>query len=440
MVSTFVLSTSAHPGHLFPMLGLARALGRAGHRVVVHAPASERAPVEAAGAALTPFERHRDFFTSYVDQVLAPRGDGWAPLRPVRQRTRLLVEQHLTRVLPFALPPHKGRALAESAFVMAGELAGVIRDAGADCVLASSFCFGAGYAAELTSVPYATLGTDPVLSFDAEGWTALPGLFLADRVPPPALRRLLDALIPLRGLRRRLGLPARAPNGLSELFRTTFSDELHLVPAHRELARRTPWPGHTYVGPIHFDWPPAGEMAGVEDGTVLVSTTTMPGREYGLLRRILEAIAPMKVPVLATAGSADDLPPHLGDHVRIEPFVAHGQVLPRARALVTHGGWGALGRALRHGVPALVIPPGGPSLVVAARAAELGLVRHLPLGEATPARIREELESLLSDVALHERLRRLAAALAAGYPEWLQVKPLVDLASRGALGGRRAAG
>ena len=137
MPATFVVTTPAHPGHLFPMLGLVETLTGAGHRVVVHAPASERAPVEAAGAELAPFTRHRDFFPTHVDRVLAPRTDGWTALRGPRRSARLLLEQYLTRVLPFAVPAHAGRELGESALVLARELAPILRDTCADCLLAN---------------------------------------------------------------------------------------------------------------------------------------------------------------------------------------------------------------------------------------------------------------------------------------------------------------
>ena len=78
-------------------------------------------------------------------------------------------------------------------------------------------------------------------------------------------------------------------------------------------------------------------------GSVIVSTTTLP-RDGGLFRRVLEAVAPMDVPVLATSAGADEIPKGLGDHIRIERYIAHDEVFPEARALITHGGWGTVGK------------------------------------------------------------------------------------------------
>jgi len=54
--------------------------------------------------------------------------------------------------------------------------------------------------------------------------------------------------------------------------------------------------------------------------------------------------------------------------VRLESFVPFDEVLPYVRAIVTHGGFGTVGRAFRLGVPMLIISEFGDSVATAVRA------------------------------------------------------------------------
>jgi UDP:flavonoid glycosyltransferase YjiC (YdhE family) len=168
------------------------------------------------------------------------------------------------------------------------------------------------------------------------------------------------------------------------------------------------------VGPTSFNLPRAGAsrfpVETLQPGTVLVSTTTM-AMDGGLFRRTLEALSPLGVPLLATSASASDIPTGLGEHVRIEPFIPHDEVLPHVSALVTHGGWGITGRALRQGVPMLVTPLFGDQPLIGARLAELGLAYNLPRKQATKEGIRSALSALLADRALHQRVKAVAEQL-----------------------------
>ena len=64
-------------------------------------------------------------------------------------------------------------------------------------------------------------------------------------------------------------------------------------------------------------------------------------------------------------------------------YVPLGQVLPRAAALVSHGGVGTLSQALAAGVPQLVMPLGFDQFDNAARLERLGVAATL-----TPRRFR----------------------------------------------------
>jgi UDP:flavonoid glycosyltransferase YjiC (YdhE family) len=78
----------------------------------------------------------------------------------------------------------------------------------------------------------------------------------------------------------------------------------------------------------------------------------------GLYRAAIEALAPLPVRFLLTVGEDRDLA-QLGPlpaNVEVQRWVPQDDVLPRAAAVVTHGGHGSTLGALAHGVPVVVLP------------------------------------------------------------------------------------
>ncbi len=76
---------------------------------------------------------------------------------------------------------------------------------------------------------------------------------------------------------------------------------------------------------------------------------------------------------------ADQLPPS----IRIEAYVPFASLLPRARALVHHGGIGTCAQALRAGIPQLVVPQAYDQFDNAMRVERLGVGAELQHGDLT---------------------------------------------------------
>jgi UDP:flavonoid glycosyltransferase YjiC (YdhE family) len=92
----------------------------------------------------------------------------------------------------------------------------------------------------------------------------------------------------------------------------------------------------------------------------------------GVYRRAIEALAGL--PVLMTIGDRRD-PAELGPlppHTRVERWLDQEQVMPRAAAMVSHGGSGSTLTALAAGVPQVFVPLFVDGPANAARVAELG--------------------------------------------------------------------
>jgi UDP:flavonoid glycosyltransferase YjiC (YdhE family) len=406
MQSTFLLISPYEQGmtkgHLLIVLDVAQRLVARGHRVLVYTAAAARAEVEAAGAELVPHERYRELGARmHATYESMP---GWL------RHSRLLFPLRTLYVgLRFR------RDVLASAMDFAEELEPILRRERVDCVVHDYLAFGAGYAAERLGIPSLTTGNAGVV-IDSHGLPlnlrkSPPGR-LACRVPG-LVHRLMDVLLPLGRARRALGLPPRKARH-AELFQTMASPELHVLMLHPGFLKGLPLrDNQLFAGPFAFDGGAREKSAPPPPpapGTILVSTTTVGG-DGGLLRRVLEAVEPMGLPVLATSTRDTDVPSNLGAHIRVERFVPHEQILPHVAAVVTHGGAGMVGRALRHGVPMLMIPLFAEQPLNAQLAQAQGIGYHLPFSQATPEAIRERLRALLEDRELHARLKQTAAEI-----------------------------
>lgn len=195
------------------------------------------------------------------------------------------------------------------------------------------------------------------------------------------------------------------------LITTSLAAFDHAVQPGWELAR--------HVGPVLEDekvavptalpWPDA-------DPTPLVLMSFSTGfeqRSVEKLERGLAALAELPVHVVATTGGIVEpseltVPPN----AFVVNYAAHDPIMRRASLIVTHGGHGTAMRALRHGVPMVVIPGlAGDQPFVAAAVDEWGVGRALP-GDAGVEAIRAAAREVLADPAFRNRAQQRAAALA----------------------------
>ncbi|MBW4628885.1 MAG: glycosyltransferase [Brasilonema octagenarum HA4186-MV1] len=390
-MKTVLITTPPVAGTILPMLSLAEALVKRGYRVLVHTGQREYTKVQAAGAELVPMSERCNVISRLKNSSV--RLPSWVPTF-VRQFWCFRNEMLAT------IPD------------MVAELETIIRREQVDCLVSESICFGASYAAERLGIPFVTFSSSWSLALNAD---ALPVGFPIP-LPPPIVHATIDFIFPLRRVREQIGLPQRSKNAPSEFFSVVVSQLLNLVVIHQEfIPSERLQENQVFIGPTVFQIPrttsnpPLG--ASLEPGTVLVSTTTSTNMDKGQLRRVLESVAQMGIPVLATSGSATDVPSGLGENVRIETFVPFDEVLPYVKAIVTHGGFGTVGRAFRQGIPMLIISDFGDTIQTGRRAAELGLAYHLPKNKATPKAIQSKLKALLQDYALHDRVKDLSEKL-----------------------------
>jgi UDP:flavonoid glycosyltransferase YjiC (YdhE family) len=210
---------------------------------------------------------------------------------------------------------------------------------------------------------------------------------------------------------------------LPEADRLWFERDLIITTSLEELDRRDPPPEGAekirHVGPaleLERHAAPVDLPWRVDDQTPLVLLSFSTGPEQGSVdkvQRTLDALSGLDVHVVATGGRAIDVdkvsPP--ANAVALDA-ADHDALMAHAAMVVTHGGHGTMMRALRHGLPMLVMPgmaaDQGPN---AALVEEIGAGRSLPQDSSVDA-IRAAAKAVLTTPSYAVKARELSKRLA----------------------------
>jgi UDP:flavonoid glycosyltransferase YjiC (YdhE family) len=330
-----LVATTANEGHFGPMVPFADACRRAGHEVLVAAPASFAGSVERAGFEfracpdVDPDERAR-----FMERFLAA---------PPEQRNEVTVtmgaEMGARSILPGMLS--------------------AIDEWRPDVVLREVGELGSAVAAELRGVPTVQMliGLSKFLGFTAP--LAVPAL---------------------AGLRSSLGLDGPG-------------ERLFEVPSLSLLPESFEEPGgpsaHRFRVPVPAATSAWGPLVYVTFGTV---ASRVPFAA-AVFQTVVEAVASLPVRVLATGGEVSPVP----SNVRVERWVPQHEVLASATAMVCHGGTGTVLGGLAAGVPMVVVPQFADQPDNAARVAATGAGLVVGAGEDRPA-TAEEVRAAVSKV------------------------------------------
>lgn len=362
-----LLATTANAGHFGPMVPFARACLRAGHEVLVAAPASFAAAVRQAGLPCWPCQD--------VDQ---------SELAPL-----------LARV--YAEPPEKRNEAMESLGAELGArsimpgLLGALNEWQPDAILRETGETGSTIAGELRGVRTTQLlvGLDKFVEF--------------------TLPRVARALA---GYRESLGLPPDR-DGV----------HLHAQPSVSLLPPSFEEPGGPAVHRFRAPADPPAPLPTWSTADLPLVYVTFGTVASGLpftrdaFRAVVDAVADLPARVLVTIG-ADGDPGEwpMPEHVRVEKWVPHQDVLAEAAVMVCHGGTGTVLGALTAGVPMVVVPQFADQPDVAARVAATGAGLSVGEGERAPAtadEIRAAVKKVLADPSFRAGAAALAAEIAA---------------------------
>ena len=283
-------------------------------------------------------------------------------------------------------------------------------------VVAQGWLFGARIAQEKLGVPLATVYLQPLLFGSIHDRPVLPQW--APRWIPRLINRLVERSVDW---------------GLASAI-DAFRDELGLPPVRRPVLRwwRSPelvigffpewysapqpdWPAQTILGGFPLYGAPGTAVSPeleeylaegesplvfsqawmIQDASDYFATCVEVARRLGR-RAILLTVHPRQLPRSLPRG------------VRHFGFVPLSTLLPRAAALIHHGGIGTLGQALAAGVPQLTVPMILDQFDNSRRLLRLGVSENVRAADYRPATIAPLLRRLLESPAVAARCRYYA--------------------------------
>lgn len=383
-------------GHLYPLVPILTELRERGHDVAVRTLAAEVDALCAAGI----------------------------PAKPVDVRVERLEHDDFRARTPVGSVRRSAAVLSARAVFEIDDLRGALDEEQPAALIVDANCWGAAAVAETSGLPWAALLPYPTPLPSRAVPPFGPGLPLARGAAGRVRDRLLRPLVfgateraftpRVNAVRRRAGAPELTD--AADLFaRPPLT--LYLTAEPFEYPRPD-WPaGYRLVGPINYDPPadPPDWLDAVTRPIVLVTTSSEFQDDGRLVSTALDALRDEDVFVVATlpAGEAGRfaVPPN----ARVERWIPHSAVLPRAACVITHGGMGATQKALAAGVPVVAVPFGRDQFEVARRLEASGAGVRLPPRRLSPERLRGAVRAAIGRRAAAEALARALAA-AGGAP------------------------
>lgn len=391
-------------GNVPPFIAALRGLAARGHDVRLIADDSMRAEAIAAGARFQPWTR--------------------APNRPDRSAASCFVRDRDIADPIAAFRQWCGRIFVGPARDYALDILDALAAEPADLMIGSYLLFGGMLAAEVSRTPLVLLAANISLSPLPGHPPFGPGFQPAGNAAEQA--RDAEAAAVGEALWNQ-ALPAlnaaRAHFGLAPLARVLDQ----AARAGRCLLATSPsfdfpaarMPEHIrYVGPLLEEpsWAVTSGHHAIGIDTrprALVSFSTTHQGQDKVLRRIVAALGQLPVSAVVTLGKAlEQLAIEAPDNVRILDSASHEAILPSTQVVLTHGGHGTVLRALRHGVPLVVMPMGRDQNDNAARV-EYHRVGIRLAPTASPSEIASAVQDVLADASFAEQARRMAGLLAA---------------------------
>jgi len=409
-MARILVASMPFAGHVGPMSAVAGGLTRRGHEVVAYTGAKYQERFAAVGASWLPRTRATDFDDADLAATFPRIGDGKG----------MRANQANLRDILFGTGAGQTRDILAAA-----------GDRPFDLLVSDQTAFGAGLAAEILGVRWATVAVTP-LSLTSRD---LPPLGAPVRPATGPLGRARDVLLRagaglayraavdpmLNRMRAGVGLgPAPAGRLMDSLYspylvvaqgvpgldypRADLPPYVHFVgrlatpspPADRAVADLPPW------------WP---DLAAARQ-VVYVTQGTLDVDPAYLLKPAIAGLAELDVLVVCTTGGRPaTVLGALPTNVRAAPHLPYDRLLPLVDVMVTNGGWGGVLAAVHAGIPLVVAGDTLDKPEVARRVAWSGAGVDLRTGRPSAARVGHVVRDLLSRPEPRRRAGELGAAL-----------------------------
>ncbi|MGQ3291650.1 MAG: glycosyltransferase, partial [Shinella sp.] len=144
---------------------------------------------------------------------------------------------------------------------------------------------------------------------------------------------------------------------------------------------------------------------------VLTSFGSLGAMDVTMMKRMISVFATLPYRFLVNAGHWREEYREVPDNVFIDSWFPQPSVVEQASLFIHHGGNNSFCEALYFGVPSLIMPYCWDGHDNAARAAETAVGRRLGRYDWSDAELADAIEGLLSDEAMHARLKTNAAKM-----------------------------
>ena len=392
-----LLATWGSFGDLHPYIALAQGLRARGHTPVLATSEIYREKIRSEGIAFHP-----------IRPEMPPGADARELIK------RIMDPKHGTKVV-------FGEIIGPNVRAQYEDLAAASE--GADLLISHILTPGVRMVAELTGRPWVSAYLQPMVFISAYDPPVPPHapqlakiFWLGPGVFGPLMklgkRSVLSLVEPIHALRRELGLPDVG----NAMFEGGVSPYLNLALFSRELGPPKPdWPAHTVVTGFPFydrlsasegmpeplarflDAGPPPSVFTLGTSAVMLATDfyqTSIAAAQSLGRRAV---------LLVGREELHSLPDPLPEGIFACAYAPHGELFPRAAAIVHQCGVGTTGQAMRSGRPELAVPFAHDQPDNAHRITRLGIARTLQVPAYTPKRAAAELRQLLDDPRYAER-------------------------------------
>jgi UDP:flavonoid glycosyltransferase YjiC (YdhE family) len=396
-----LITTFGSYGDMHPYMAIAAELRARGHQTVIATSELYREKIEGAGVEFVPVRPHiappQEQDTEMMSRVMNPR---WG--------TGFLLNEML---FPFVREAYEDLLRAV---------------AGADLLLTHPISFAGPLVAQTTGIPWVSSVLAPASFMSAYDppmppfwpWMRHVGLF-----GPRAVAAFFKQVTKVYKndfydqFRKELGLPDRgnpvfegqhSPGMIVALFSKIFAQPQPDWPPQARVA------GFAFYGGAHELEMPPELTAFLDEGEAPIVFTLGTSAVWVAQDFYLESIAVAKLlgrrAVLLIGDERnrlETLPPGMFA-VDYAPFA---ELLPRACAMVHHGGIGTTSEGLRAGIPSLIVPFAFDQPDNAVHAARLGVSRTLPRAKYRAARIARELDILLTKPDYKNRAQEVGRLL-----------------------------
>lgn len=358
-----LFSCTASEGHFRPLLPLAQALRARGHDVAFASAAAWRPRTDEEGFLLLGAglseEEGRARMARFREKIFALPAETRRP----QQFSTLFGRIHAPAKLP--------------------ELLRVARSFRAEAIVHESGDLAAPIAAASLGIPSVNHSFGAMIPFDCL----------------EAAREYVEPLWRSEGL---------DPDPYAGAFRGLFVD---LAPA--SFAWEQPLGKRVHLRPAPESAEPSPPWVDELERPLVYVTMGTIYNQPELFRPLLDGLAGHGSALVTVGRNVDPqvlgtLPPR----VRVERFVPQAHVLPRAAAVVSHGGSGTTLGALAYGLPLVLVPQAADQFDNAARAEKAGAAVVLRPGEVTAESIRAALERVLQEPAFAAAARSIASEIA----------------------------